>query len=78
MGYDKKSFLAGLSAGTQLKGWATRPADASGGLQNISLKTIKLRTPPILPANLSVAQGYSACTLNTPGVILIQTFEEVS
>ena len=25
MAYDKKSFLAGISVGTQLKGWATGP-----------------------------------------------------
>ncbi len=49
--YDKKSFLAGIAVGRQLKGWAT--AEAGGGSVNIDgeashivKRAAKIEVPP--------------------------------
>ena len=76
MPYDKQSFLAGVSVGSQLRGWAAYPASELA--QRISLKTIRLRTCPIFTADMSTVVEYNTRTLNTPGIILVQTFEEAS
>mgnify|MGYP007112770273 CR=1 FL=1 len=68
MNYDKNSFLAGISVGRTLKGWAAGSEgfsgggglSADGGIEVIPVKKIELRFQPIF--------------LDTPMVIPVESF----
>lgn len=47
MKYDKHSFLAGLSVGTQLKGWASAGGSGEGGAQHVKMPSVGM---PLLDA----------------------------
>ena len=76
MGYDKKSFLAGLSAGTQLRGWASYQSESS----RYSMDAPKIQpNPPLLSVIGNVLSGnYNAPTRQPhPPLIEVFSFEEV-
>lgn len=81
MAYDKKSFLTGLSVGSQLKGWAS--VGGSGGNANelldmLSLKPITLKAASLIEVdNVVVAVG-SPVVLVAASIILVTSFSEVS
>lgn len=77
MGYDKKSFLAGLSAGTQLRGWASSPSGASPGYSMDAPK--RLPNPPLLVVSGDIlSENYNAPKrLPNPPLIEVFSFLEV-
>ena len=72
MSYDKKSFLAGLSAGTQLKGWASYPSEA---LSQHSIDAPKIRPyPPLLAVEGDIRNGNYTAPMALPYPPLIEVF----
>jgi hypothetical protein len=78
MGYDKKSFLAGLSAGTQLKGWSSYPSEAAYNKYS-TYAPKRLPNPPLLVVNGDIrSENYSAPKrLPNPPLIEVFSFLEV-
>ena len=74
MGYDKQSFLAGITVGTQLKGWACYPSEL---LSRIEWKAMRLRTPPTTVAEF-IAAPSPALVLPGLDFILVTSFSEVT
>lgn len=76
MAYDKKSFLAGLSAGTQLRGWASYPSDV---LSRYSIDATRvLPSPPVIPATAFLcAEVTAVAVLPSPPLIEVFSFLEV-
>ena len=72
MGYDKKSFLAGLSAGTQLKGWASYPSGASHQYSIDAPK--RYPDPPLLVVNGDILNGNYTAPMALPYPPLIEVF----
>lgn len=71
MCYDKKSFLAGLSAGTQLKGWASYHSEASS---KYSIDAPRRHpNPPLLVVN-NVSSGNYPAPKRQPNPPLIEVF----
>lgn len=70
MKYDKNSFLAGISVGRTLKGWAAGSEGFSGGgsgegggLEIIPVKTLLVPYVPI-------------CVVDAPSVIFVTSYSE--
>lgn len=72
MGYDKKSFLAGLSAGTQLKGWASYPSEASSKYSTDAPK--RRPNPPLLAVDGDMLSGNYDAAKRQPNPPLIEVF----
>lgn len=66
MDYDKNSFLAGVSVGRTLKGWAC--GSGSGGVPSLG--------GGVLYSDAGLSIGYTGAVLSHPAVIA-GTYEEV-
>lgn len=74
MEYDKNSFLAGLSVGTQLKGWACYPSEL---LSRISWNALILRGRSTDPASFAAAFN-TAFQVKAADFIVVTSFSEVT
>lgn len=79
MKHDKKSFLAGLSVGVALKGWATFDSGQTI-ITSISTKVVNIPQPPSIIPALYVAAGIPGKPTSIPTVGIprfVYSFEEV-
>ena len=80
MKHDKKSFLAGLSVGVSLRGWAAYDSGRAI-IDSISIKTVRMpKIPPIVPVS-AVAAGIPGGAVTIPQVpvpVFVYSFEEVT
>lgn len=68
MKYDKNSFLAGISVGRTLKGWAAGSEGFSGGGGGGGLEIIPVRSllVPYVPI----------CVVDAPSIIFVTSYSE--
>lgn len=77
---EKKIFFAGVSVGTQLKGWASA-GGGNGGTgdsdtaSHIYPRVAKISVPSVLPIRSFVRPAIRAATINVPNIIPVETYE---
>lgn len=68
MKYDKNSFLAGISVGRTLKGWAAGSDGFSGGGGGGGLE--------IIPVKSLLVPYVPICVVDAPSVIFVTSYSE--
>lgn len=68
MKYDKNSFLAGISVGRTLKGWAAGSDGFSGGGGGGGLE--------IIPVKSLLVPYVPICVVDTPSIIFVTSYSE--
>lgn len=66
MKYDKNSFLAGISVGRTLKGWAAGSDGFSGGGGGLEIIPVKSLLVPYVPI----------CVVDAPSIIFVTSYSE--
>lgn len=68
MNYDKNSFLAGISVGRTLKGWAAGSEGFSGGGGGGGLE--------IIPVKSLLVPYVPICVVDAPSIIFVTSYSE--
>ncbi len=68
MKYDKNSFLAGISVGRTLKGWAAGSEGFSGGGGGGGLE--------IIPVKSLLVPYVPICVVDAPSIIFVTSYSE--
>lgn len=68
MKYDKNSFLAGISVGRTLKGWAAGSDGFSGGGGGGGLE--------IIPVKSMLVPYVPICVVDAPSIIFVTSYSE--
>ena len=68
MNYDKNSFLAGISVGRTLKGWAAGSDGFSGGGGGGGLE--------IIPVKSLLVPYVPICVVDAPSIIFVTSYSE--
>ena len=68
MKYDKNSFLAGISVGRTLKGWAASSDGFSGGGGGGGLE--------IIPVKSLLVPYVPICVVDAPSIIFVTSYSE--
>ena len=66
--YDKNSFLAGISVGRTLKGWAAGSDGSSGGGGGGGLE--------IIPVKSLLVPYVPICVVDAPSIIFVTSYSE--
>lgn len=75
---EKKIFFAGVSVGTQLKGWASVGGSGAGDpnvASHIFPNVAQLQIPSVFPIQSFGHPAFRAAVLNVPAVIPVYSYE---